>query len=141
MGAANRAGICCRRCHCCAVAAAISPGARSSSGTGRVDSHRLGTWSVSVFGAVGHLDHPGNGAIERAPSGAVGTGIGLLILVPSFLCLFRVFKGGPTFNPTDDGQSSASGSLSRSRRRKDSGREARPPGCRYKGSLKQEYEL
>jgi len=31
-----------------------------------------------------------------------GTGIGLLILVPSFLYLFRVFKGGPAFNPTDD---------------------------------------
>jgi len=32
-----------------------------------------------------------------------GTGIGLLILAPSFLYLFRVFKGGPAFNPTDDG--------------------------------------
>jgi cytochrome d ubiquinol oxidase subunit II len=32
-----------------------------------------------------------------------GTGIGLLILVPSFVYLFRVFKGGPAFNPTDDG--------------------------------------
>jgi cytochrome bd ubiquinol oxidase subunit II len=31
-----------------------------------------------------------------------GTGIGLLILVPSFLYLFRVFKGGPAFN-SDDG--------------------------------------
>jgi cytochrome d ubiquinol oxidase subunit II len=30
-----------------------------------------------------------------------GTAIGLLILVPSFVYLFRVFKGGPAFGPTD----------------------------------------
>lgn len=32
-----------------------------------------------------------------------GTFIGLLILVPSFLYLFRVFKGGTAFSQTDDG--------------------------------------
>jgi len=30
-----------------------------------------------------------------------GTALGLLILAPSFLYLFRVFKGGPAFSQTD----------------------------------------
>jgi hypothetical protein len=31
-----------------------------------------------------------------------GIAMGLLVLVPSFLYLFRVFKGGPAFSQSDE---------------------------------------
>ena len=64
----------------------------------------LGGWALSLYP---FLVPPDISIIQAAAPLSVlrpvlwGTALGLLILVPSFLYLFRVFKGGPAFSQTD----------------------------------------
>ena len=64
----------------------------------------LGGWALSLYP---FLVPPDISIIQAvAPLSVLrpvlwGTALGLLILVPSFLYLFRVFKGGPAFSQTD----------------------------------------
>ena len=64
----------------------------------------LGGWALSLYP---FLVPPDISIIQAAAPLSVlrpvlwGTALGLLILVPSFLYLFRLFKGGPAFSQTD----------------------------------------
>jgi cytochrome bd ubiquinol oxidase subunit II len=64
----------------------------------------LGGWALSLYP---FLVPPDISIIQAAAPLSVlrpvlwGTALGLLILAPSFLYLFRVFKGGPAFSQTD----------------------------------------